>query len=219
VYHRVHPKWFLSLWFIWRKPCTYLATILALSPNGLKRDSLWPTSPRSSIECIKNNLWAYSTFGANHAPILRQDYHYLQIDRIELPLEPPNLGVPSGASKTICEPMVCLAQTVHLSCTNANTITKRTEMRFHMTHVTLEFYRVCPKRFLIMWYVQHKLCTYLASRLALSPNGPKWASIWASSKMVSKPMFHLAQTVHLSSTNTNTFSKRIEMRFHLTHVT
>jgi hypothetical protein len=40
-----------------------------------------------------------------------------KIDRIKLPLEPCHLGVPSGASKMISELMVCLAQTVHLSCT------------------------------------------------------------------------------------------------------
>ena len=61
------------------------------------------------------------------------------------PLEPRHLGVPSGASKMISEPMVRLVQTVLLSCTDTNTVCKRTEMRFHMTHVTKEFYRVCPK--------------------------------------------------------------------------
>jgi hypothetical protein len=34
---------------------------------------------------------------------------------------------------------------VHLSYTDTKTISKRTEMRFHMTHVTLVFYQVCPK--------------------------------------------------------------------------
>ena len=42
---------------------------------------------------------AYGTFGANCAIILRQDSHYLQIDRIELPLESRHLEVPLGASK------------------------------------------------------------------------------------------------------------------------
>jgi hypothetical protein len=36
--------------------------------------------------------------------------------------------------------MVRLAQTVHLSCTDANTIAKRIEMRLHMTHVTKVFF-------------------------------------------------------------------------------
>jgi hypothetical protein len=38
--------------------------------------------------------------------------------------------------KTISEPMVHLAQTMHLSCTNTNNVSKCTKMRFHMTHVT-----------------------------------------------------------------------------------
>jgi hypothetical protein len=91
------------------------------------------------------------------------------------------IEVPTGASKTISKPMVYLAQTVHLSCSDTNTISKCTKMRFHKSHVTLEFQRVRPKWFPSLWYVRCKLCTYLASRLALSPNGPKWASTWASS--------------------------------------
>jgi hypothetical protein len=54
----------------------------------------------------------------------------------ELPLEPRHLVVPSGASKTIPEPIVRLAQTVLLSCTDTNTVSKLTETRFHMAHVT-----------------------------------------------------------------------------------
>jgi hypothetical protein len=46
------------------------------------------------------------------------------MDKNELPLEPHHLGVPSSASKMISEPMVRLAQTVHLSCTNINTVYK-----------------------------------------------------------------------------------------------
>jgi len=82
----------------------------------------------SSIACVQNNFGAYGTFDANHAPILRKDLHYLQTDRNELPLEPCHLGVPSDASKTISEPMVRLAQTVHQSCTDTNTVSKRIEM-------------------------------------------------------------------------------------------
>jgi hypothetical protein len=71
--HWVRPKWFLSQWYVWSKPCTYLAPILTLSPNGPKRDSTWPMSPRSSIRCVQNSFRPYGTFGANRAPILRQD--------------------------------------------------------------------------------------------------------------------------------------------------
>jgi hypothetical protein len=105
-YHRVCPKWFLSLWYVRHKPCT---------------------------------------------------------------------------SKMIFEPTIHLVQTVHLSYVKINTISKRIQMSFHMTHVTKEYLWVCPKRFQSLWYVQHKLCTYLASRLTLSPNWPKWASTWPTS--------------------------------------
>jgi hypothetical protein len=44
-----------------------------------------------------------------------------------------------GVSEMISMPMVRLAQTVNLSCTNTNTIFKRPQKRFDMTHVTWEF--------------------------------------------------------------------------------
>jgi hypothetical protein len=72
-FHSVRLKQFLSLWYVRRKPCTYLASGLALSPNGPKWDSTWPTSPRSFIGCVWNNFWAYGMFGANRAPVVRQD--------------------------------------------------------------------------------------------------------------------------------------------------
>ena len=124
-------------------------------------------------------------------------------------------------------PMVRLAQTMHLSCSDTNTISKQKEERFHMTHVTYEFHRVHPKQLLSLWNVRCKPCSYLASRLALSPNGPKRASTeprhlvvpLGVSKTICKPMVHLAQTMHLSCTDTNTVSKWREVRFHMTHVT
>ena len=77
----MHPKQYLSLWYVCRKPCTYLTLTLTPSPNGPN----------------------------------------------EIPHDPPHLGVPSGASKTVSEPMLRLAQTVHLSYINTNTISKRTK--------------------------------------------------------------------------------------------
>jgi hypothetical protein len=47
-----------------------------------------------------------------------------------LPLEPCHLGVPSGASKKISEPTVHLVQSVHLSCTDTNTVSKWTNTTF-----------------------------------------------------------------------------------------
>jgi hypothetical protein len=131
----VHPKWFRSLWYIRCNTCTYLASRLALSQNGLNQAPTWASSP----------------------------------------------GVSLGASKTTFEPMVHLAQTVHLSCTNTNTVSKRIKTRFHMTQVASELHRVRPKWFLSLWYVWHKPCTYLASKLALSPNRLNRTSTQASS--------------------------------------
>jgi hypothetical protein len=81
----------------------------------------------------------------------------------------------------ISEPMVCLAQSVHLTYTDTNNVSKRIEMRFHMTHVTWVFYQVCPKWFWSLWYAGSKPCTYLAPILTLSLNGPKWDSTWPTS--------------------------------------
>jgi hypothetical protein len=75
-------------------------------------------------------------YGTNRAPILHQDYHYIQTDQNELPFEPCNPGVPSSVAKMISEPMVHLVQTVHLSFADTNTISKQIEMRFQITHVT-----------------------------------------------------------------------------------
>jgi hypothetical protein len=130
-------------------------------------------------------------------------------------------------SKMIPKPMVRLTQTVHLSCTDTNTISKQTKTNFHMTHVTLEFHQVRPKRFLSLWYVRRNLCTYLASRLSLSRNGPNELPLEprhlgapsGASKIISKPLILLVQIMQLSCTNTNTVSKRSKMRFHITHIT
>jgi hypothetical protein len=58
------------------------------------------------------------------------------MDLNELPLGLRHLGVLLGASKMIFETMVRLVQTVHLSCTDNYIVSKRTEMRFEMTHLT-----------------------------------------------------------------------------------
>jgi hypothetical protein len=50
--------------------------------------------------------------------------------------DPRHLGVQSGVSKMIPKPMERLAQTVHLSYTETNTISKRIKTRFYMTPVT-----------------------------------------------------------------------------------
>jgi hypothetical protein len=44
-------------------------------------------SPRSSIGCVQDEFWAYGMLGTNYAPILCQDWHYLQMDSNELSLD------------------------------------------------------------------------------------------------------------------------------------
>ena len=46
---------------------------------------------------------------------------------IEIPQDPRHLGVPSGPSKMIFEPIVHSAQTMHLTYVKVSTISKRTE--------------------------------------------------------------------------------------------
>jgi hypothetical protein len=81
----------------------------------------------------------------------------------------------------ISEPIARSTHTMHLSCAEINTISKQTETSFYLDHITYEFDWVCPKWFACLLYVWHKPCTYLASRLTLSPNRTKWASIWPTS--------------------------------------
>jgi hypothetical protein len=149
------------------------------------------------------------------------------MDQNELPLDPHHVGVQSCAPKMISEPMVCLAQTVHLSCVEINTISKWTETSFHLTHITKEFNRMRQKQFLSLLQVWRKPCTYLASRLTLSLKRLKRASIWPTSPRSSigcaQKDFHAlvpsAQTVHLSCAEINTISKWTQTSIHLTHIT
>jgi hypothetical protein len=149
-------------------------------------------------------------------------------DQNEIKYDPSHLGVPSGASKMISEPMVHSPQIVHLSCIKISIISKRNETSTHFSLVTKEFHLVRPKWFLSLRYVRCKPCIHLLSRLALSPNGLNRAYPWAPSprstiagvsKMSSEPMVRLAQNVHLSWTNTSTVSKQTESSLQLSLVT
>jgi hypothetical protein len=123
-YETTFPKRFLSLWYVHPKPCTYVLLRLTLSPNGPKRASTRSTSPRSSIGCAQNDFRAHSTFGANYQPILRGDWHYLQMDQKELPFDPHHLPGPSSAAKKIFAPMVHSVLTLKLSCVEINNVPK-----------------------------------------------------------------------------------------------
>jgi hypothetical protein len=106
----------------WHKQCTYLAPRSTLSLNGPKWASTWHTLHKGSIGCNQSDFHSRGTFGVNRASFLHRYQNFLQIDRKELPLDPRHLGVQQGVSKMISEAMVCLTQTMHLSCAEINTI-------------------------------------------------------------------------------------------------
>jgi hypothetical protein len=122
--------------YVQRKPCTYLAPSLPLSPKGLNQASTWASSPRTTTDCVQNDFWANGMFGANRAPILYRHNHYLQTDWNKIPPDPRHIVVLSGVSIMIFEPLVRSMQTVHLFCIKITTISKWTEPSFHLSLVT-----------------------------------------------------------------------------------
>jgi hypothetical protein len=127
----------------------------------------------------------------------------------------------------ISEPMVRLAQTVHLSCAKISTVSKWTETSLYLTLVTLEYHRERPKRLLSPWYVLRKSCTYLALTLTPPPNGLKQDLTWPTSPGVpsgaSKNDFWaydmFSTTMRLSCIKISTISKRTKTSFQLSLVT
>jgi hypothetical protein len=195
-FHRVRPKLFMSLWYVQCKPCTYLASRLALSPNRPNQAPLVHRHlgvPSAASKMIYEPMVCLTQ--TEHLSCTDANT-VSNTDQNEIPHNTRHLAVSSGASNTISEPTVRSMQTVHQSCTNDNNVSKQIETRFHMTHISKEFYRVPPTLFLSLRYVRHKSCTNLAPRVALSPNGRNRASTCASSprslssasKMISKPM-------------------------------
>jgi hypothetical protein len=153
-------------WYIRRKPCTYLASRLTLSPNRAKRGSIWASSPWSYIGCDLSNpkintisKQTKANFHLTHVtfefnlvrpkwfPSLLHVRHkrgtYLALWLALSPKKskrgsiwPTSPRSSSGLPKWIYEPIVRLVQTVHLSNVLINTIPKRTKTSFHLTHVT-----------------------------------------------------------------------------------
>ena len=123
--------------------------------------------------------------------------------------------------------MVCLAETMHVSCTDTNTVSKHKEARFQMTQVTWEFHGCVQNdirasgmfgasRAPIFRQDYHYLQTD-RNELALEPYHLVVPS--SASKMISEPMVRLAHTMHLSCIDTNTVSKQKEVRLHMTNIT
>jgi hypothetical protein len=117
---------------------TYRAMTQTLSPNILKRDSTTHVTyefHRVRLKLFMSRWYVLQT--------MHLSYVKLPLSPNELNRAPPNphdLGVPPGASKTIYERTVRLTQTEHLSCTDANAVSKQIERRFHLTLILFRAY-------------------------------------------------------------------------------
>jgi hypothetical protein len=58
------------------------------------------------------------------------------MDQNEIPNDTRHQGLPSAVSKMVYVAMFRLAQTMYLSCVKITTISKRTEMSFHLSLAT-----------------------------------------------------------------------------------
>jgi hypothetical protein len=134
-YHQVHPKWFLILWYVRQKPCTYLTSRLALYQMNWIKHPLELRHLRVLLGASKA-ISKPTVCLAQTVHLSWTDKNTLQIDQNEIPQDPRHHGVPSGASKMISEVGVRSAQTVHLSCVKVSTIFERTESSFHLSLVT-----------------------------------------------------------------------------------
>jgi hypothetical protein len=206
-YHRVCPKWFPYPWFIRRKPCTNLVSRLLRSPNGPKRvplDQCHQEVPSGVPEKISVSWYIRHKTYTDLAPRLMLSPNGPKWASTR-PTSPRSTN---RHAQNDFHAVVHLARTMHLSCVEINAISKRTEASFHLSHITNECHRVCPKWFPYLWDVLSKPCNYLASRLTLSPNGPRQASTWhtlprstigcaqsdfhASGTFIAKPCTYLA---------------------------
>jgi hypothetical protein len=149
-FHRVRPKWFLSLWYVQRK--TVHLSCIKISTFSKQTESIIHLSLVTKEYHPVHPKWFLSLWYVWCKPCsnLASRLALYQMNWIMHRLDLRHQGVLSGASKMISEPTVCLAQT------DTNTISKWTKTRFDITHVTLEFHWARPKQFLILLYVLHK---------------------------------------------------------------
>jgi hypothetical protein len=133
----------------------------------------------------------------NGAPILHRQLHYLETDQNKIPHDPRHLGVASGASKIIFEPIVISEQTMHLSCVKISTIPKQTEMSFHLSLEPRSAIR----------FVQNDFCAYSmigANRAPILhgneiPHDPRHLRVPSgASKIIYEPVVLSTQTMDLS---------------------
>ena len=142
----MRPKRYLSLRYVWSKPCTYLALTLTPSPNGpnkIPHDACHLGVPSGASKMIPEPMVRLAQTMHLSTSTLTPSPNRPN----ENPHGPRHLGVPSGVSKMTSEPIVRSAQTMHLSCVRISKISKRTESSWHLSLVTKEYHWVRPKRF------------------------------------------------------------------------
>ena len=93
----MRPKRYLSLWYVWHKPWTYLALTLTPSPNGpneITHDPRHLGVPSGASKAISEPM-----------DVWRKPRTYLALTLTpspngpnEIPADPRHLGLPSGAS-------------------------------------------------------------------------------------------------------------------------
>jgi hypothetical protein len=126
----------------------------------------------------------------------------------------------------ISEAMVHLVQTVHLSCTKTNTVSKRTEMSFHLSLVTQEYLPVHLNNFWACGMygtnhapIMHRNKLYLKKDRMEILHDPRHLGVPSgASKIIFEAVLRVVQIVDLSCTETNNISKSTETRFYMTHV-
>jgi hypothetical protein len=195
--------------------------------NKLNQASTWASSPWSTIGCVQNDFWANGMFSTNCAPILNRHQHYLQMDQIEIPQDPCHLLVPSGVSKTISNPMVRSAQTVHLSCVKICTISNELNQACTWASLPRSIIGCVLNNF---WAysifstnrapILHRHQHYLQMDQNEIPHDPRHLGVPSgASKMISEAMLCLAQTEHLSCVKISNNFERSESSFQLSLVT
>jgi hypothetical protein len=148
------------------------------------------------------------------------------MDWVELLLEPRHHGASLDASKTISEPMVCLTQTVRLSCTDTNMSPNGpNEVPHDPCHLDIpsRASRMISEPVERSTQIVHLYCVKISTipkrnetsiHLGLVTLEYHWVrpkqflSLWYVSH---KPCTYLVDT--------NTVSKRTKMRFHMAHIT
>ena len=131
----MRPKRYLSLWYVWRKPCTYLALTLAPSPNG-PNEFPHDTRHEEVQSGASKMIYEPMVHLAQTVHLSCTNTNSISNGPNEIPHYPHHLGVPTGASRTIYEPMVRSAQTMHRSCIKISTIPKWTKMSFELSFVS-----------------------------------------------------------------------------------